>query len=300
VPTAQPIPVATRPPVSIHPIRTAAAAPAVLTPAAAAAPATVVNRLPLPRPNPAPAEPPALQLKPPPSRLPAPNPSIPLLALPLLIGLWLILATKTATRVAGLWRLRDARLRRLAAALDLDPEQAVELTQLPAPALTRIEDTVESAAFDDLTGVLRRGPGLASLTREVARAARTQAPLTVAFIDVDGLKQVNDSLGHAAGDALIRAVSASLERRLRAADLVFRYGGDEFVCVLPDTRPEQAERVLSRIQDENKEIGADFSVGLAAYRPGDTSEGLLSRADAALYTMRRAAEAEAAAATLSA
>jgi diguanylate cyclase (GGDEF)-like protein len=216
--------------------------------------------------------------------LPAGGTSIPILAFPLLTGLWLILAARLAT-VA--WRQRNRRIQRLASALNLEAGVARELTNLPPTALSRLEERLEAVAFDDMTGVLRRGPGLAALEREVARADRTGTALTIAFVDIDGLKQVNDNQGHAAGDALIKAVAAALERRLRAADLVFRYGGDEFVCVLPDAQREHAVRVLDTIQRDAWSVGARFSFGVAAYRDGDTVEDLLERADARLYESRQ-------------
>jgi len=86
---------------------------------------------------------------------------------------------------------------------------------------------------DDLTGTLRRGAGLAALEREIGRARRHgDHLLTVAFIDLDSLKSVNDSSGHAAGDALLCELAGALTRRLRAYDLVVRWGGDEFVVAL--------------------------------------------------------------------
>ena len=215
--------------------------------------------------------------------LPAGGTNIPILALPLLTGLWLILAARLATAA---WRQRNRRIQRLAAALNLEAGVARQLTNLPPTALSRLEERVEAVAFDDMTGVLRRGPGLAALEREVARADRTGITLAIAFVDIDGLKQVNDNEGHAAGDALIKAVAAALERRLRAADLVFRYGGDEFICVLPDTHREDAVRVLDTIQRDAWSVGARFSFGVAAYRAGDTAEDLLERADARLYEGR--------------
>lgn len=218
-----------------------------------------------------------------PPALPA-GPSIPLLLFPLLIGLWLIIAARVLTSAL---RQRDSRVRRLAATLDLDPTLARQLVYVPSTALTVLQDRVEAVAFDDLTGVLRRGPGLAGLEREMARADRSGAPLTVAFVDIDNLKDMNDSQGHAAGDALIMAVAAALQRRLRAADLVFRYGGDEFICVLPETGAAHARAVLEAIQRDAAWVGADFSFGVASYSRGEDAEELLERADGRLYDARR-------------
>lgn len=154
----------------------------------------------------------------------------------------------------------------------------------------RIKQLGEEASVDELTGVLRRRAGMMALDREVARAHRSlSGAMVLAFIDVDGLKGVNDTLGHAAGDDLIRTVATSLRSTLRTEDLVFRYGGDEFVCVLPDSDLQGAQRRLQDIHDGiAATFGRDvFSVGLAALRDGESAEQLCARADGALYAERR-------------
>jgi len=92
------------------------------------------------------------------------------------------------------------------------------------------------AAKDHLTGVYERRSGFAELEREIARARRMGAPVVVAFFDVDGLKEVNDRFGHTAGDRMLVEFATMLTAHLRPYDLVMRYGGDEFVCVLPVCR----------------------------------------------------------------
>lgn len=158
--------------------------------------------------------------------------------------------------------------------------------------LRRLADQVRrlssEAAVDELTGALRRGAGLAALEREVARTRRQSTRgLCVLFVDVDGLKRVNDDRGHAAGDELLRAIVAALRERLRAYDLVVRYGGDEFVCALTDTTISGAEAIAQSLRDHVRaRTGSTISTGLAELLPGDTVESLLSRADGALYTGR--------------
>jgi diguanylate cyclase (GGDEF)-like protein len=129
-----------------------------------------------------------------------------------------------------------------------------------------------------------------SLDREVSRAHRSlSGAMVLAFIDVDGLKDVNDAGGHAAGDQLLKSVADGLRTGLRGADLVFRYGGDEFVCVLPESDLGGAQARLQHIHGEiAKRFGHDvFSIGLAALREGETAEQLCARADGALYAERR-------------
>ena len=154
----------------------------------------------------------------------------------------------------------------------------------------RIKQLGQEASLDELTGVLRRRAGVIALEREVNRAHRSlSGALVLAFIDVDGLKTVNDGLGHAAGDDLIRSVAQALRTALRSEDLVFRYGGDEFVCVLPESDLQGAQRRLQEIQQQiAAEHGREvFSVGLAALRDGESAEQLCARADGALYAERR-------------
>ncbi len=165
----------------------------------------------------------------------------------------------------------------VAADLGIPPR---ELATLSRSALGKLR---EETAVDDLTGVLRRGCGLATLERFMASARRRGTPLTVAFLDVDELKRVNDTHGHDAGDALIRGVAGCLKDRLREEDLVIRYGGDELVCALVGTEPLQAIQVLEDVRREAERKGWSFSAGATAYRPGDCLEELLARADQAMY-----------------
>jgi diguanylate cyclase (GGDEF)-like protein len=157
-------------------------------------------------------------------------------------------------------------------------------------ALVRqIQRLSAAAAVDDLTGALRRGAGLQAMTREIARFHRFGGKgVAVIFIDVDGLKRINDTEGHAAGDTLLAAVVNAIRDRLRAYDLVIRWGGDEFVCVLPDATRAEAERTLRDIEEHvrDRTSGRSVSTGLAALETGDTAATLVGRADDALYARR--------------
>jgi len=107
----------------------------------------------------------------------------------------------------------------------------------------------------------------------------------LAFIDVDGLKRVNDEQGHAAGDALLQDVVGAIRSRLRSYDPVVRFGGDEFVCALSDTGMDQARRRFDEIGEAlaRSEGGSSISVGLAELRPGDSLNELMARGDHARY-----------------
>jgi len=153
----------------------------------------------------------------------------------------------------------------------------------------RLQELQEAAAVDEMTGALRRAAGLAALVREVRRARRfDDRKLAVAFLDVDHLKAVNDSQGHAAGDAVLREVAAALRRRLRAYDLVIRWGGDEFVCSLPGAGLDAAQRAMSDVRTElAARTGCTFSAGFAELGSDGEAASVVARADADLYERRR-------------
>jgi diguanylate cyclase (GGDEF)-like protein len=189
----------------------------------------------------------------------------------------------------------------LATALGLKPEilagfDAVHLRT----ALDRLramaaftQKLAETAATDDLTGALRRSAGLAALQRDIDRSRRVGGKgIVVIFLDVDGLKHVNDTRGHAAGDRLLVDVVAAIRKRVRSYDLVIRYGGDEFVCALVDEAPADAERTLADIRHQYtvRTHGHTISVGMATVADGDTAESVVARADADLYAQRHLLE----------
>ncbi len=147
----------------------------------------------------------------------------------------------------------------------------------------------DTAAFDALTGVYLRGPGLVRLTALVQAAQDSEEPLTLGFVDVDHLKTVNDSLGHSAGDRLLRQVAETLSATLGTNSLVFRYGGDEFVCAVPRSSLTDLRALLEQVSEQLR-MGSErgsISVGFAEFATGDTAETLMARADSALYEQRR-------------
>jgi diguanylate cyclase (GGDEF)-like protein len=161
----------------------------------------------------------------------------------------------------------------------------VVVTVLLTEAHARLNGQLRTdASTDPLTGVANRRAWEAESARSLARATRTGEPLTVAILDLDDFKEVNDRDGHSAGDRLLREVATAWRTRLRASDLLGRHGGDEFVLCLPGTDAASAPEVLQRL-DGGLPIG--WSVGTATARAGDSVATLLQRADAELYQSKR-------------
>jgi diguanylate cyclase (GGDEF)-like protein len=143
-------------------------------------------------------------------------------------------------------------------------------------------DNLKLATTDELTGALTRRFGLEEVSRELERAHRTGARLVLAFVDVDGLKAVNDSRGHLAGDALLRLLGETLRANVRPYDVIVRYGGDELVCAMPNLSAREAEARFEKIATALAAADADHSItfGLAEAEPTDSLQELIARADA--------------------
>jgi len=133
-----------------------------------------------------------------------------------------------------------------------------------------------------------RDLGGIALRHEIDRSRRSGEPFVLAYIDVDGLKELNDSQGHAAGDELLQAVVDAVQSKLRSYDPVVRVGGDEFLCGFTNTELDVAERRVAEIRDavEHGPAAGSVTVGLACLVENDTLEDLTARADADMYQHR--------------
>ena len=144
---------------------------------------------------------------------------------------------------------------------------------------------------DSLTGLLNRRRFEDDLRRQLARCERHGERAVLAMIDLDGFKAVNDTHGHAAGDAVLRAIGPALAQRVRATETVARLGGDEFAVILLDVDAVGAEAAATGLREAIERAGAAHgvtaSVGLAPLQAGDTSDAALARADRAMYAVKR-------------
>ena len=172
-------------------------------------------------------------------------------------------------------------------------------SHLETEILTNLELQEQAERFhqlsttDPLTGLSNRRFVTEQLRHEVSRAHRYARQLAVVLFDLDNFKQINDLYGHLAGDEVMRQFAALLQEKTRSSDTPARYGGDEFLVVLPETKEAQAQRFLNRVGRSvevsagGRKIQVGISAGRAGYTEGDSVETLLERADQSLYACKR-------------
>lgn len=188
--------------------------------------------------------------------------------------------------------------------LQADQARAGELEARVRALESELKRLSDEVSTDVLTQVANRRGLMQAFEAEAARshraladgAAGDQASLAVGLIDIDNFKKLNDTLGHAAGDQALKALAAAVRERLRPVDHLARFGGEEFVVLMPGTGLEEARLALTRLQrslsealflHEGREVFVTFSGGVTTWRPGEALEPALERADKGLYEAKR-------------
>ena len=177
-------------------------------------------------------------------------------------------------------------------------QQRLRLTRTRRELVGRLLQAERVARVDELTGLFNRRTLDEVLPREMARAQRTGSRLSVVMIDIDGFRALNDRFGHVVSERILQEVSRMLKRNFRAADVLLRYGVDEFLAILPETDRREAQIAVDRLyggvaqwnrrnQDFGYELG--LSCGAAQFIPdASTAESLVEAADAEMYNLRQA------------
>ncbi|HEB54284.1 MAG TPA: GGDEF domain-containing protein [bacterium] len=224
--------------------------------------------------------------------------------LPISLAAWVLgrlAGAITALLCAGSWLVIDLILHSDGVEPTLEVVNLIVLTiafQLFGLVLATLREELDNArrlaGTDPLTSVHNRRAFWSAAAREVRRGHRHGVPFSLAYIDVDGFKSVNDTFGHGAGDALLRRIALALQEDLRALDMVARLGGDEFVLLLPGTDDAGAGRVITRLQKRlaraawRQPFDIDFSIGvLTVLSAPESVEQLVARADQLMYQVKR-------------
>jgi diguanylate cyclase len=174
-------------------------------------------------------------------------------------------------------------------------QEAQEAEQRIRTLEAELRQLSEQVREDQLTGTLNRRGMDEVFEREAARADRRNVPLCVALLDLDNFKRLNDTYGHAAGDQALRHLARVVKAALRTVDAIARFGGEEFLILMPETAIEVAAQAMTRVQrdltrhfflHENEKLLITFSAGVTLRRPGEDQAAVLERADRAMYTAK--------------
>jgi diguanylate cyclase (GGDEF)-like protein len=197
-----------------------------------------------------------------------------------------VLARKSPKLRAATWISAEARARAMEGRRRAAEDRRKAAEDRERARLDRIHARadLERAHIDDLTGAYRRGAGEVAISHEIDRSRRVGSSLVLAFVDVDGLKGINDRQGHAAGDTVLQNVVGAIRSNLRSYEPIVRLGGDEFLCTFSDTELPLAKERFARVSEilAADEHPSSVSVGYAELEAQDALVDLVKRADAAL------------------
>jgi len=187
---------------------------------------------------------------------------------------------------------RDAREQEVAARLKGLAERVAHMEQEALGFREHLEEQRQKALIDPLTGLPNRAAWGERLEHEIKQWQQHGNTLSLAMLDLDHFKRINDNYGHLAGDKVLKIIATVLRKRLRAADFIARFGGEEFVLLLPATTPAVGAKLLETLRAaieacpfhfKGERVTITISMGLASFRMGEHSDLVLKRADQALY-----------------
>ncbi|QXZ14300.1 diguanylate cyclase [Pseudomonas sp. AO-1] len=187
---------------------------------------------------------------------------------------------------------RDAREQEVAARLKGLAERVAHMEQEALGFREHLEEQRQKALIDPLTGLPNRAAWSERLEHEIRQWQQHGNTLSLAMLDLDHFKRINDNYGHLAGDKVLKIIATVLRKRLRGADFIARFGGEEFVLLLPATTPAVGAKLLETLRAaieacpfhfKGERVTITISMGLASFKPGEHSDLVLKRADQALY-----------------
>jgi diguanylate cyclase len=209
------------------------------------------------------------------------------------------LKTILETRLEGLLgtmdahqQQRDEREQEVASRLQSLASRVATMEQEAVGFRAHLEEQRQKALIDTLTGLPNRAAWNERLEHEVAQLQKRRSNLLLGILDLDHFKRINDGYGHLAGDKVLKIVAAQLKKRLRSSDFIARFGGEEFVVLLPDTQLPDGVALLERLREAVEQCPFHFkgepvtitvSMGVTLFKPGERSDLVLKRADEALY-----------------
>ncbi|RLU09903.1 hypothetical protein CS078_00370 [Pseudomonas prosekii] len=192
---------------------------------------------------------------------------------------------------------RDEREQEVAARLHSLAERVAHMEQEAMGYREHLEEQRQKALIDPLTGLPNRAAWSERLEREISEWQQHGNTLMLAMLDLDHFKRINDNYGHLAGDKVLKIIASVLRKRLRGSDFIARFGGEEFVLLMPATVPAVGAKLLQTLRAaieacpfhfKGERVTITVSMGLAAFKPGEHSDMVLKRADQALYRAKHA------------
>lgn len=200
--------------------------------------------------------------------------------------------TDEKQEILGLLQIISATARSIQNSVENTSQELINTRNALEEMRTELQETRSQLMLDPLTGARNRFGMDITMGQEISRAKRVKSAFSIALLDLDYFKDINDTFGHAAGDLMLQHFTQLSRSVLRESDVLFRYGGEEFLLLLPETEMRGAMFMLQRLQQvlakspmrhEKDKISATFSAGVTQMLPDDSGPNMLQRADRSLY-----------------